>query len=166
MQVVGCDALFAVGDCNSFDAHEGAFPPKAGVYAVRLALRRLTRYLLISGLHLSNKALVVHCCAFLPIQARTHSGTQPTSDHEARAAEVCPPSICHSSLPFLPTLPLPPFLGSHLHTCYDSLREYHPQAEFLSLLITGRGTAIGTKWGITMKGRYALVAFVCCTGAM
>jgi selenide,water dikinase len=54
LQVMGCDDLFAAGDCASLDAHPGL--PKAGVYAVRqgpvldanlrarLAGRRLRRY--------------------------------------------------------------------------------------------------------------------------
>lgn len=35
LQAVGFPRVFVAGDCASFDAYGGAFPPKAGVYAVR-----------------------------------------------------------------------------------------------------------------------------------
>jgi selenide,water dikinase len=35
----------------------------------------------------------------------------------------------------------------------ESLRAYRPQRDFLSLLNLGDGTAIGTKWGVTVEGR-------------
>lgn len=34
----------------------------------------------------------------------------------------------------------------------SSLRRFKPQRDFLSLLNLGNGEAIGTKWGITLKG--------------
>eukprot|EP01147_Barroeca_monosierra_P002652 gene2652-5553_t len=36
---------------------------------------------------------------------------------------------------------------------HGRLKQYYPQREFLSLIITGRDCAIGTKWGFTMQGR-------------
>ncbi|EGD82875.1 hypothetical protein PTSG_03505 [Salpingoeca rosetta] len=88
LQVVGYNNLFAVGDCNSFDAWNGEFPPKAGVYAVR------------------EGPILVH-----NLKAVLNKETQ-------------------------------------------RLKRYQPQSDFLSLLITGDGAAIGTKWNITMKGRW------------
>eukprot|EP00043_Microstomoeca_roanoka_P013641 m.133766 g.133766 ORF g.133766 m.133766 type:complete len:124 (-) comp15808_c1_seq1:72-443(-) len=34
------------------------------------------------------------------------------------------------------------------------MKVYHPQKDFLSLLALGDDTALGSKWGISMKGRW------------
>jgi selenide,water dikinase len=38
----------------------------------------------------------------------------------------------------------------------ETLREYTPQADFLSLLNLGDGTAIGSKWGLAFEGRWVM----------
>jgi len=85
-QVVGQDALLAVGDCATLESFPGL--ARAGVYAVRSAA---------------------------------------VLDHNLRAS-----------------------LRGH------PLRSYRPQRDFLSLLNLGDGSAIGTKWGLTLRGRWLM----------
>jgi selenide, water dikinase len=94
--------IFASGDCCSFDGYFGvSFPPRAGVYAVRMG---------------------------------------PILEHNIRE------------------------LLSRGENEIDGsrLKWFSPQPSFLSLLTTGEGSAIGSKWNIAIRGRwvYKLKVFI------
>jgi selenide, water dikinase len=86
--------VLAAGDCCSFNGYFGkSFPPKAGVYAVRMG---------------------------------------PVLDHNIRQL----------------------LLRDEGEFYKADLKEYRPQTSHLSLLATGDGSAIGSKWKLTMRGRW------------
>ena len=51
-----------------------------------------------------------------------------------------------------------PLLDQNIRARMDggTLREYQPQADFLSLLNLGDGTAIGSKWRLAFEGRWVM----------
>ncbi len=51
-----------------------------------------------------------------------------------------------------------PILAQNLRACFrgETLQEYSPQRDFLSLLNLGDGTALGTKWSLTFQGRWVM----------
>lgn len=135
LQVETSDALFACGDCASMSSFKGAFPPKAGVYAVRMGPIVLENLKLLLGHHHSR-----------PQQQQQEE--QAATDATAKAATPATPATAATDASAAPQ-------GSGSEGDAPKLHKYAPQQDFLSLICLGDQRAIGTKWGVALSGGWA-----------
>lgn len=128
LQSVSHPNVFAAGDCASLSHVQHNFPPKAGVYAVRM-----------------GPPLIQNVKTLINASTKDMKEEEEREKREKEKNSNKPPPPPSSSTIRRRSLSLAE---------KKSLQEYHPQTGFLKLLMTGDGRAIGSKFGISFEGEW------------
>ena len=124
LQTVSSPRVFACGDCCSFERFKGAFPPKAGVYAVRMGP------ILINNLKI---LLALKSTAAAAADSDKNEGNLHHHHHHQQQQQQFDQTV---------------------QAAESQLKQYEPQREFLSLMVLGKERAMGAKWSLSFAGHW------------